>query len=297
MQQEELSRLFSNSLTLSHSPPPPPPESKVEQPQQQKQEQTISKQPQSQPITYISQHYTHSSHVVPKTQSAPVSTHIGTSELEAIFLRNSIDPTLLFPSQITLFQNADNDQRLRLLELWRISPPSYGSHALAQELYDWPPTSLQQEETMAKLRYERMMEEKERQETNNIVAAEIHNHNQVMDESMDHESAAVRAVPAFLSPSPEENRQNAEPYILSGYEALAKREYDQEAGLQEQRLQESTRYNQAVDPIYKATAGMWEKSGLQDMENQYGAFAQMREYGVSPPQHSFVGYGDDDMVM
>jgi len=105
---------------------------------------------------------------------------------------------------------------------------------------------------------------------------------------MDHESAAVRAVPTLLSPSLEENRQNAEPYILSGYEALAKREYDQQ--LQEQRLQESTRYNQAVDPIYKATAGMWEKRGLQDMENQYGAFAQMRE-------HSFVGYGDDDMVM
>ncbi|OCL11083.1 hypothetical protein AOQ84DRAFT_201547 [Glonium stellatum] len=318
MQQEELARLFSANLTLSPSPSPTPPiprDLKVEQPQQQKQDQSPPKQPQTQPITYISQHYTHSSHIAPKPQPAPASTSTSTStpipaaELEGIFLRNSIDPTLLFPSQITLFQNADNDQRLRLLELWRISPPTTtaAAHAHARELYDWPPTSLQQEETMAKLRYERMLQqqEQEKAEALRLVAAEIHSHNQGMDESMDHESAAAAAVRAaelsasvsvpvpVPEPAPEDARLNAEPYMMSGYEALAKREYDE----QEWRLQESTRYNQAIDPVYKATTNLWGKTGLQDMENQYGAFAQMREYGIAAPQHSFVGYGDDDMVM
>lgn len=151
---------------------------------------------------------------------------------------------------------------------------------------------------MAKLRYERMLEERQQQE--------IQAHNQQLDASMD-------AASAQSTDSAAETRSSAEPYILSGYEALAKREYDEQVHLdrleaqlhrqnQDQGLRESTRYNQAVDPVYKAGSGLWGKDGggLQDMENQYGAFEQMREYGagtrVVTPVQCLI-YGDDEMVM
>lgn len=283
MQQEELSRLFSAHMSLS-------------QPQQQQQEQqqhVSTEQPPayreveqaSEPITYASQHYTHSYHVVPvrHSSSAPSSTYIEPSELEAVLLRNSIDPTLLVPSQVDLFKNADDDQRLRLLELWRISPPQgrqgYPSgldYSTSRQLYDWPPTSLAQEEAMAKLRYESLMEEKAQLDA-------IQNHQQQLDESMDADTRAVQAARDLLASSPE---QSAEPYILSGYDMLAARDYDQSA---------RSSYSQSTDPVYNATSGggLWEKNvgSLYDMENQYGAFAAARDHDVRPI------YVDDEMMM
>lgn len=300
MQQEELSRLFSANMNLSQAPfnqtpPPPQPEPQViaEHVQQEEQEQT----PTSPPITYISQHYTHSYHVVPTRHipPPPEKTHIDTSELEAILLRNSIDPSFLFPSQIDLFQNADNDQRLRLLELWRISPPQ-GRQGIpegvdyntSRQLYDWPPTSLEQEEAMAKLRYERMLEERMQRE-------DIQDHQQELDQSMDEgtESAAVQATRDLLTSSPD--TRTAEPYIVSGYDMLAKREYEESAQAAANHLRESTKYNQATDPVYNTggNGGLWEKNvgSILDMENQYGAFAHARDYDVQPV------YADEDMIM
>lgn len=283
MQQDELARLFATRMHLSQTPQTKQdlhtvPQEQPAQQQQQQQEQA------SQPITYASQHYTHSYHVVPARQVPQVEekSHIELSELHAVFVRNSIDPSLLFPSQIDLFQNADNDQRLRLLELWRISPPRGSS---AQQLYDWPPTSLAQEETMAKLRYEKMLEERAQQE-------EIQKHQQQLEESMDEGRDAVvyRANHDILAGSPD----NAEPYIVSGYDMLARREYE-ESSKSTATLQQSTRYNQATDPVYSniGQTGLWEKNvgSLLDMENQYGAFAHARDFDVHR------AYGDDEMVM
>ena len=270
MQQDELVQLFAARMQLSQNPQAAQTIQSVPQEQlaQQQQEQV------SQPIVYASQHYTHSHHVVPSRQE-PQSTQIDLSELQAIFVRNSIDPSLLFPSQIDLFQNADNDQRLRLLELWRISPPQ-GSNA--QALYDWPPTSLAQEEAMAKLRYERMLEERTQQQ-------EIQNYQQQLDQSMDEgrDSGTVQATHDILATSPD----NAEPYIVSGYDMLARREYENSA--------KPTSYSQATDPVYNniGQTGLWEKNvgSILDMENQYGAFAHARDFDVHR------SFGDEEMVM
>jgi hypothetical protein len=291
MQQEELSQLFSAHMSLNQAPPIPQAHHQEEPAQEQPQEQ-----PQvSQPIIYASQHYTHSYHIVPTQVQQPARTHIELSELESILLRNSIDPSLLFPSQVDLFQNADDDQRLRLLELWRISPPQGRQgypdgtdYNKSRQLYDWPPTSLAQEEAMAKLRYERLEEERIQQE-------EIQKHQQELDQSME-QSAAVHETRDVLAMSP----SNAEPYIVSGYDMLAKREYEASAS---SHLQESTRYNQATDPVYSyidpvykpggGNGGLWEKNvgSMLDMENQYGAFAHARDYDTRPV------YGDEEMVM
>ena len=274
MQQDELTRLFSVNMNLSQgNEQPMQPQMHQEQPVQQQQQQQQEDAPKQ--IVYASQHYTHSYHVPTRSTSEPaLKTHIDSSDLAAVLLRNSIDPSLLFPSQIELFQNADDDQRLRLLELWRISPPSgrQGHPAgvdynMSRQLYDWPPTSLAQEEAMAKLRYEKQQAESAQQEA-------IQQHQQQLEQSM----AAA----------------NAEPYMASGYEMMARREYEESARA-EKALKESNKYNQATDPVYNNTgsSGLWQKNvgSVADMENNYGAYAYAREYGLQG------GYGDEEMVM
>lgn len=265
MQQDELAQMFAAHMSLSQGVP-----LQVPQPQQQSyQEEPIqqSREPEQVPkqIVYASTHYTHSHHVAPtRSASEPVGkTHISSSDLAAILLRNSIDPSLLFPSQIDLFQNADDDQRLRLLELWRISPPqgsqsqsSGASYELSKQLYDWPPTSLAQEEAMAKMRYER-----QQAESNN--------------------ASPINA--------------SAEPYMASGYEMMAAREYEKSVQAAENSWKETSKYNQATDPVYANTGnnGLWQKNvgSVMDMENNYGAFAYARENGFQPM------YADEEMVM
>ncbi|EER36720.1 conserved hypothetical protein [Histoplasma capsulatum H143] len=104
-----------------------------------------------------------------------------------------------------------------------------------------------------------------------------------------------------------DDSQHAEPYVMSGYEALAQREYDASAarsacghGFAEASQSSvaaaaaaattstSSSYKPAVDPVYKGH-GLWDVQGqqqghgqggseavllLQPMENQYGAFEQ-----------------------
>ena len=280
MQQDELAQLFSAHMNLAQAP--------LQQvPQSQQQVQVASQQEQEQPakqIVYASQHYTHSHHVAParSVSEPPVKTHIDASEMAAVLLRNSIDPSLLFPSQIDLFQNADDDQRLRLLELWRISPPqgrqgypSGTDYNMSRQLYDWPPTSLAQEEAMAKLRYERMQEESAQQD-------HIKQHQQQLDQSM----GAINTSPST---------QHAEPYMASGYEMMARWEYDESARATENPLKETNNYNQATDPVYNAVGnnGLWQKNvgSILDMENNYGAFAYARENNFQST------HPDEEMVM
>lgn len=78
--------------------------------------------------------------------------------------------------------------------------------------------------------------------------------------------------------------------MMSGYELLAQREYEKSAN---GPLAESTRYNQATDPVYNTSQG-WDK-GIQDMENSYGAFAAARE-NQGRGMASMNGL-DEDMVM
>ncbi|KAI8935721.1 hypothetical protein NX059_007241 [Plenodomus lindquistii] len=280
MQQDELTQLFSAHMNLSQNAPQQyqhevPQEQPVQQ--QQQEQQQAPKQ-----IVYASQHYTHTHHVAPaRSVSEPsLKTHIDRSDLASILLRNSIDPSLLFPSQIDLFQNADDDQRLRLLELWRISPPTgrqgYPAgtdYNMSRQLYDWPPTSLAQEEAMAKLRYERSQAEAQQQE-------DIRQHEQQLQQSMN-----------AASPSP------AEPYMASGYEMMAQREYEESARKEKEKAaREAAQYNHATDPVYNQTAnngGLWQKNvgSVLDMENNYGAFAYARENAFQPM------YADEEMVM
>ncbi len=72
-----------------------------------------------------------------------------------VLRQHSIDPSALLPNQIHLFQNADDEQRMRLIELWRIAPPSY---PLEEHLNGtWISTTLEREEALARVRFEQQM--------------------------------------------------------------------------------------------------------------------------------------------
>jgi hypothetical protein len=108
------------------------------------------------------------------------------------------------------------------------------------------------------------------------------------------ESALVHATRDILAASP--NHAEQEPYIVSGYDMLAQRDYEESAQSATDHLQDSTRYNQATDPVYNnanSNGGLWEKNvgSLLDMENKYGAFAHARDYDMRPV------CGDEEMVM
>jgi hypothetical protein len=161
-QQDELAQLFAHSMSLNYTLPPPTPD-----------KQFLNHPAAAQPIYYTSQHYVPSSYLhispTPDQQQAAVPAPRADSPLSgspmdnnnnnqtltpihlASMLRNhDIDPTSLSPSQVKLFTNADYEQRLRLLELWRISPPRSADH--------WQQdTSLAHEEQLAAVRYEQRM--------------------------------------------------------------------------------------------------------------------------------------------
>ncbi|KAL9096199.1 MAG: hypothetical protein Q9165_001722 [Trypethelium subeluteriae] len=275
--QEDLAGLFSRNLTLSAPPPPsqvpqfqPPAQPPSDQQQGSRQDApptTISLADiQRQPITYASTHYTHSAHTVPRAHSEPRTPNMERIEVFDTLTRNSIDPQSLHPSQLHLYANADADQKLRLLELWRISPPNYGRD-IEGPSGAWYGTSLHQEEQMARIRYEHLMEERS-----------MVGHAHRPDETLGH-------------------LRNG--FEQSGYELLAQREYDQSEGSAAMPLQDLTNsYNRAIDPAgHYNIGGMPEKRSLaEDMENQYGMWAEVREI-PSVPHASGSGGMEDEMVM
>jgi hypothetical protein len=117
-------------------------------------------------IHYASVHYTPTAHIRPGDSYSEPSRSPPPAYLDAvmpdamadILRQHSIDPSTLLPNQIELFANAQHEQRLRLLELWRIAPPSYPTEALrhagAAHL-----TSVELEAQRAKLRYEQQMQQ------------------------------------------------------------------------------------------------------------------------------------------
>ncbi|KAK2741474.1 hypothetical protein FQN57_005607 [Myotisia sp. PD_48] len=167
------------------------------------------------PIVYsITQHYHHSSHQALPTPSS--------TSVEDILRNHNVDPACLYPSQLHLFSQADQEQRTRLIELWRISP--------------------------------------------SIPAGDI-NPSQTQQSTGQDSMMMVDFDP-----------QHTEPYVVSGYESLAQRDYQLSAGQSHSepcsRQEEfSPDVKRACDPVHK-----------QVMENQYGAYELKKFYmgcGVS----------------
>lgn len=143
---QRLTDLFRQNLSLSkdqdgtHAGQP----SLAEQDQQQT------------PIKYsISQHYTHSNHVSPALHPLQPPAHDQTSRL---LIQNDIPPASLLRSQIELFERSNVDQQARLVILWRLAPPTHarnGGQQLADKFGKYQSMTLEQEEELAWMRYQR----------------------------------------------------------------------------------------------------------------------------------------------
>ncbi|KAI9701397.1 MAG: hypothetical protein M1820_006488 [Bogoriella megaspora] len=277
--QEDLAGLFSRNLTLSAPPPavqaspfqPPPPsqEQQIEEHQQQYQDQERSGRPttislvdvQRQPLTYASTHYTHSAHSAPRAQSEPRTPTVERSELFETLTRNSIDPSSLLPSQIHLYANADADQKLRLLELWRIAPPNYNPRDSTD---GWYTTSLQQEEQLARIRYERLMQD--RRMLGHANRPEVSAYEQLAQQEY---NASAMGMP-LSNPRNNYNR-SSDPV-----------------------------WQYTVDGIHTEQEKNLVQENITKMENQYGMWTTLREIPsvitVVRPGDSNAG-GDEEMVM
>lgn len=209
---DELAALFSRNLTFNPEDQTPPQEVP-------RHLDPIAAPSATQHIVYsISQHYHHSAHLQkppevsfqdePQRRSsepAPCDSMLA----ENILRIHGIDPGTLTPSQLQLFRIAESSQQRRLLELWSICPPNNGTEIPA---LSWSSTTVEQEEQLARMRYER-----QQQQTTSL------------------EGTPVQA------PNGQWNQQSApdsEPYMTSGYEELMRRERERQA------------YTPATDPVY-----------------------------------------------
>ncbi len=270
-QTDELVGLFARTMTFSN--PTPPPEEK-QQPHAPLEETRK---------VYASMHYippTSFSHSTPQASPEPEVRPLSDNEIAELLVRHGVDPHTLFPSEVALFRGADPDQQQRLLELWRISPPNLGSYDIAKEEATWLETTLQRDEEMARLRYEKAVIEAQGIGSPHNAPATV---DQISRPSSAPEARSRPATSGFNAPS-------AEPYMMSGYELLAQGEYER-SNTSNSVLAESTRYNQATDPVY---AGGGFDKGIQDMENSYGAFAAIREQGTGMASMNGL---DEEMVM
>ncbi len=182
--------------------------------------------PQAAPITYITQHYHHSGHQVPA--DAQVST-----VLEAA----GINASALLPSQLTLFKNADDEQKRRLAELWQIAPPTPGNHLPGVQMGNWPQTSMEQEEEAARHRWEAT----ERDRLKNLTA-----------------------LPGY------DNRDQAEPYVVSLFNQIP----SANGVIESDSAKQHEEYQHCKDPVYNSRE-WWHMSDQEPMEHQYGMLQAM----------------------
>jgi len=284
--QEDLATLFSRNLSLNP----------YVAPKEELKTET--------PFAYsISQHYHHSAHLASQQPSRPASEPPQTDQLttEIILSRHGVDAASLFPSQIDLFKTADASQQMRLIELWRICPPNYGGHALTQDL--WPQTSFQQEEAMAKLRYERQMLEERMSRSGGDQGTDT-------EDTMSDGSSTTPMPMTPIQGGDGRWPGNAEPYMASGYEVLAQREYERSAAPSKDIYSHFGSavggYHPSTDPVYKTVedihkypnvGGDWQQlvdNRQAAMENQYGAFQQEFQHNQGGVR---TDYGHDEEML
>ena len=266
--QEDLSSMFSQNLRFSNDQQL----ENVKPTTEMTAEEPIHREG-TNPIAYnISQHYHHSSHTAtttfPSKALPDASSELlspSDEEILEILLRSNINPSSLLTSQLTLFKYAGKDQRSRLIELWRISPSasaSYGDQELTDHLGRWQNTTLEQEEEMARLRSQQ-------------------NQPQALKTGDDMEEAHGQDDTQGTGTA-ESEIQTVEPYMRSGYEYLAQRDYNEQV-LKEMVANEISqplgstagRQKQATDPVYQPREWWHEYMVKQPMECQYGMFEQV----------------------
>ncbi|KAI9782285.1 MAG: hypothetical protein M1816_001947 [Peltula sp. TS41687] len=301
--EDDLSSLLSNQLSLSNHPLP------------DAQISTHTASPSSdvqteQPIRYsVSQHYHHSAHLAPPrpaVDSQPQNP-AGTDQLtaEIILARNGVDPNALFPTQLTLFRQADVSQQMRLIQLWRISPSDYGTQAYALEFEQGATAQGGPRSQQVPGSYQDEMQDVTDTPTKVVEMG--------MTDASDHTDRSS-ATSSTTNHSGQQHgdivpAQSAEPYIVSGYETLARRDYDQAWQQQQQQREKfsplgsavghTQQYLSALDPVYQhRNAGSDGIVGQENLSYQSGMFPQGVQYRglLTAVPSTFAGGEDQEML-
>lgn len=356
-QHDELAQLFASAMQVT------PQQAAQQQSQQQEQQRQrppsqqvfpsiptllepvppnrTQSEKESQPIHYISAHYypsaahTRPSPTPPPSRSPPPPYHEALMpEIMAATLRaNSIDPSALLPNQIHLFQHAEHEQRERLLELWRIAPPSY---PLEEHLNTgtWVGTTVEREEVLAKVRWEEMQRQQseQSQQQHQLQQESVqpqNNHNfiwnppqeeHMLDTFIPPSSTSTATRASFEEPIspirepgevawPPAARMRAAHIASGGHSRsqslLASAEpyiTDGYAG------REQSGFSPSVDPVYAAARGGWEAPNYaaavqqeedvrRKMEEQYGGYQQVRNFAEWQEVNHGVRAGGEDLDM
>jgi len=296
--QEELVALFSRNLTLDPMSQPVPVQAPAPAPVQEPQEERK--------IVYISQHYNHSAHVVkqeaqpPRPASEPPQSEH--AAVEQVLREHNVDTSGLSSAQLQLFKTVDTPQKLHLIELWRACPPTNSND---NPTLTWSETTVDQEEALARLRFEQQQQ-------------------QLIDQQLEQEFGMMQQDVPAAAPAPEPEAVMSldgtpltpiqagdgrwmlasaasyhymEPYMASGYEEMARREYEDSvrrayAEAVAPPVKETSLLAAAApgsvggmptfnpshaDPVYKTTnvGAAWGREAA--MADQYGRIMAMRE--------------------
>ncbi|KAK3300758.1 uncharacterized protein B0H64DRAFT_22552 [Chaetomium fimeti] len=240
--QDELVALFSRNLTLDHlSQPAPTPEAAPAPVEAPKEEHKI---------VYISQHYNHSAHLTAKQNDQPVrpASEPPQSEhavVEQVLREHNVNTSGLSSAQLQLFRTVDTPQQLRLIELWRACPPT---NSTDNPTLTWSMTSVDQEEALARLRFEQQQQDLIDQQLQQEFGMMQDEHEPEPETVMSLDGTPLTPIQAgdgrWIATSDRASYHYMEPYMASGYEEMARREYEESM---------SRAYTESVAPPSKET--------------------------------------------
>ncbi|CAK7268456.1 hypothetical protein SEPCBS57363_003105 [Sporothrix epigloea] len=267
---DELAALLARNLTFGSIPIVTPPDV-VEQPK----------------IVYsISQHYHHSAHTInpkalveqpqPEQQRQPETA-------EQMLMQNGINPYALTPVQLALFQMSAPDRREYLLQLWRICPPTQNATdpnaGAADAVWDTMDADMEKD----------------------VSSSQPHVQQETQQPFLQEQTTATTTTDtATQSPDGRwlhSSSQNyMEPYMASGYEELARREYMASSTPRTKYTYDNVNphgtfdvqlRHTATDPVYanRLSAASYpgraswpqQHQSAMEMENQYGTLMAMRD--------------------
>ncbi|KUI62083.1 hypothetical protein VP1G_09215 [Cytospora mali] len=233
--QEDLASLFAKNMSLNATQQPAAPP------------------PQDDRIVYISQHYTHSAHITHQQQQQQQQ-HQPQSPQDEPMQRPSSEPP-----------RSD----MHDLELLLRSHGVNTSALTDNPTLTWTNTTVEQEEILAQRRFE--LQQQQQQAEQGVPVTEV-----VMSLDGTETETTLGSSPAASMQSadgrwpPLSQHHHMEPYMASGYEELARREYDASA-------RKAAEYKSATDPVYETTGGVLDWERQQWMENRYGSIMAWRD--------------------
>jgi hypothetical protein len=179
-----------------------------------------------------------------------------------ILAQNNIPPSSLLRSQLTLFEQADEEQRVRLIQLWSISSPNMTrteGQTPVKRICGYQTGAFEQEKESSWVQQQGDIFQKPSQS--------------IVDLKYDRGSYSSWFCGNSL--------EDAETYMTSGYEQLAQRDYE-EQGRRTIPASLSTsaglifgdRYSHATDPIYQGQHHIGRQHHMFDHDNQQQTHAE-----------------------